>query len=246
MSTKPKIQDILPLFETLQNAPYAPAAFSTSFGAEDMVLTDLIAKHAPWIEIFTLDTGRLPEETYRLMQETLNRYSLPIKIYFPEDLAVEHYVQAHGPNAFYESQALRKACCHMRKVEPLRRALQGKRAWLTGMRQAQSPSRQSLAVHQWDEIHALHKFNPLAAWHNDEVWDYIRQFEVPYNRLHDQGYPSIGCAPCTRAISPDQDIRAGRWWWEGADTKECGLHIVDGELIRVKLAAAPKASEQME
>ena len=245
MSAETKIQNVLLLFGELRNAPYAPAAFATSFGAEDMVLTDLIAKHAPWMEIFSLDTGRLPEETYRLMQETLNRYSLPIKIYFPEDLAVEHYVQAYGPNAFYESQALRKACCHMRKVEPLRRALQGKKAWLTGMRREQALSRQDLAVREWDATHELPKFNPLADWHHEEVWDYIRDFEVPYNRLHDQGYPSIGCAPCTRAIAPGQDIRAGRWWWENPDTRECGLHVVDGKLIRTRPATPQKTSGQI-
>lgn len=242
MSTETKIQDVLLLFGELRNAPYAPAAFATSFGAEDMVLTDLIAKHAPWMEIFTLDTGRLPEETYRLMQETRERYHLPIQVYFPEHGAVERYVREHGPNAFYESQKLRKSCCHMRKVEPLQRALRGKGAWLTGMRREQALSRQDLAVREWDATHELPKFNPLADWHHAEVWDYIRDFELPYNRLHDQGYPSIGCAPCTRAISPGQDIRAGRWWWESPDTRECGLHVVDGKVIRIKPAASQKTS----
>jgi len=242
MSAETKIQDVLLLFGKLRNAPYTPAAFATSFGAEDMVLTDLVAKHAPWMEIFTLDTGRLPEETYRLMQETRERYHLPIQVYLPEHGTVERYVREHGPNAFYESQELRKTCCHMRKVEPLQRALRDKGAWVTGMRREQALSRQDLAVREWDATHELPKFNPLADWHHEEVWDYIRHFEVPYNRLHDQGYPSIGCAPCTRAIAPGQDIRAGRWWWENPDTRECGLHVVDGKLIRIKPAAPQKTS----
>ena len=242
MSAETRIQDVLLLFGELRNAPYAPAAFATSFGAEDMILTDLIAKHAPWMEIFTLDTGRLPEETYRVMQETRERYHLPIQVYFPEHGTVERYVREHGPNAFYESQELRKTCCHMRKVEPLQRALRGKGAWVTGMRREQALSRQDLAVREWDATHELPKFNPLADWRHAEVWDYIRDFELPYNRLHDQGYPSIGCAPCTRAISPGQDIRAGRWWWESPDTRECGLHVVDGKVIRIKSAASQKTS----
>lgn len=245
MSAETRIQDVLLLFGELRNAPYAPAAFATSFGAEDMVLTDLIAKHAPWMEIFTLDTGRLPEETYRLMQETRERYHLPIQVYFPEHGTVERYVREHGPNAFYESQELRKSCCHMRKVEPLQRALRGKGAWVTGMRREQALSRQDLAIREWDATHELPKFNPLADWHHEEVWDYIRDFEVPYNRLHDQGYPSIGCAPCTRAISPSQDIRAGRWWWENPDTRECGLHVVGDKLIRARPATPQKTSGQI-
>ena len=232
MSLGTKIQDVLSLFGELRNAPYAPAAFATSFGAEDMVLTDLIAKHAPWIEIFTLDTGRLPEETYRLMQETRGHYHYPIHVYFPEYGTVEHYIREHGPNAFYESPELRKTCCYMRKVEPLQRALRGKGAWVTGMRREQALSRQDLAVREWDAAHELPKFNPMADWYGEEVWDYIHRYEVPYNPLHDQGYPSIGCAPCTRSISPGQDIRAGRWWWETPDTRECGLHVVDGKLMR--------------
>uniref|UniRef100_E6QJ65 Adenosine 5'-phosphosulfate reductase n=1 Tax=mine drainage metagenome TaxID=410659 RepID=E6QJ65_9ZZZZ len=245
MNVNLKIQDVRLLFTEMRDAPYAPAAFASSFGAEDMVLTDLIAKHAPWIEIFTLDTGRLPEETYQLMQETMKRYPVSMKMFFPEDLALEHYVQEHGPNAFYESQELRKTCCHIRKVEPLRRALQGKKAWVTGMRREQAISRQDLSVREWDGVHELHKFNPLADWHGEEVWDYIRRFEVPYNRLHDQGYPSIGCAPCTRAVAPGQDIRAGRWWWENPDTRECGLHVVDGKVIRARSATPQKTPGQI-
>jgi phosphoadenosine phosphosulfate reductase len=225
MSEESGIGKVLRLFDELQEEPYAPVAFATSFSAEDMVLTDLIARHAPWIETFTIDTGRLPEETYRLMQETRQRYAFPIRVFFPEHHAVERYVREHGPNGFYESAELRRTCCHIRKVEPLRRALQGKASWMTGMRREQALSRQDLAVREWDEAHDLHKINPLADWHGEEVWDYLRRFEVPHNPLHDQGYPSIGCAPCTRAVNPGEDIRAGRWWWEtDALGRECGLH----------------------
>lgn len=204
---------------------HAPAALASSLGAEDMVLTDLICKHAPQIGIFTLDTGRLPEETYRLIQLVRSRYGRDVEVYFPRAEAVQQYVARHGPNAFYESVELRKACCHMRKVEPLQRALKGKKAWVTGLRRQQSAARKDLALSEWDEEHGLRKFNPLADWTRDEVWSYIRHFDVPYNVLHDKGYASIGCAPCTRAISAGEDERDGRWWWEQESAKECGLHV---------------------
>ncbi|MFP5344182.1 MAG: phosphoadenylyl-sulfate reductase [Gammaproteobacteria bacterium] len=204
---------------------HAPAALASSLGAEDMVLADVICKHAPAIEIFTLDTGRLPEEAYRLIQLIRSRYGRALTIYFPRAEAVQQYVAQHGPNAFYESVELRKACCHMRKVEPLQRALQGKKAWITGLRRQQSAARKDLALSEWDEEHGLRKFNPLADWTRDEVWRYIRHFDVPYNVLHDKGYASIGCAPCTRAITAGEDERAGRWWWEQESAKECGLHV---------------------
>lgn len=206
---------------------YVPAGFASSLGAEDMVLTDLIAKHAPSIEIFTLDTGRLPEETYALMQQMRQRYDLTLHSYAPDTQALEKFVREHGPNAFYESVALRKACCHVRKVEPLRRALAGKKAWITGMRHQQSVARKDVPASEWDAEHTLQKFNPLIEWKHRDVWDYIRAFNVPYNALHDKGYPSIGCAPCTRAVAVGEDIRAGRWWWEHEDAsaKECGLHV---------------------
>jgi phosphoadenosine phosphosulfate reductase len=204
---------------------HSPAAFANSFGAEDMVITDLICRHAADIEIFTLDTGRLPAETYALMQETMRRYDRHIIPYFPEHQPVERYLRDHGPNAFYESVELRKVCCHIRKVEPLRRALLGKQAWITGLRREQAPTRTDLAVREWDAGNGLHKFNPLIEWSHRNIWDFIRHFEVPYNALHDQHYPSIGCAPCTRAITVGEDIRAGRWWWENPEGKECGLHV---------------------
>lgn len=198
--------------------------FANSFGAEDMVLTDLIfGEHLP-IEIFSLDTGRLPAETYTLIGEVEQRYGAKLKIYFPDATAVESYVRTHGINAFYESVEMRKACCHVRKVEPLRRALAGKKAWVTGMRAAQSATRSELPVRQYDDGNGLEKYNPLADWSEQEVWAYIRIHNVPYNALHDQFYPSIGCAPCTRAIAVGEDVRAGRWWWEDPQNKECGLH----------------------
>ena len=204
---------------------YAPATFANSLGAEDMVLTDLIVKSGLPIEIFSLDTGRLPLETYDLMAAVDQHYGLKLTIYFPQSAAVENYVREHGINAFYESVALRKACCHMRKVEPLQRALAGKKAWITGMRAQQAATRDGLAVQAYDDGNGLEKFNPLAEWSEKEVWTYIKQKGVPYNALHDKFYTSIGCAPCTRAISLGEDVRSGRWWWETPESKECGLHV---------------------
>ena len=204
--------------------------FANSFGAEDMVLTDIILNHQANgdkldIEIFSLDTGRLPVETYDLMAAVESRYNTKLKVFFPKADAVEAYVNSHGINAFYESIELRKACCHMRKVEPLQRALKGKKAWITGMRAEQSATRVNLPLREFDNSNQLEKFNPLSDWTEKEVWAYIRLHEVPYNKLHDQFYPSIGCAPCTRAVAMGEDIRAGRWWWEDPASKECGLHV---------------------
>ena len=199
--------------------------FANSFGAEDMVLTDIIMREKLAIEIFSLDTGRLPAETYTLMAEAENTYNTKLKVYFPKHEVVEAYVQTKGINAFYESIDLRKACCHMRKVEPLQRALSGKQAWITGMRAEQATTRANLPVQEFDEGNRLEKFNPLSDWTEQEVWAYIRLHEVPYNKLHDAFYPSIGCAPCTRAVAMGEDVRAGRWWWEDPTSKECGLHV---------------------
>lgn len=204
---------------------YAPVIFANSLGAEDMVLTDLINKYQPDIEMFSLDTGRLPPETYDLMQEVRARYNVPLKIFFPAASRIEEYVAQNGVNGFYDSVELRKSCCHIRKVEPLRRALSGKRAWITGMRREQAPTRGVLQVSVFDADNGLQKFNPLLDWSNADVWEYLKQYEVPYNKLHDRFYPSIGCAPCTRAITPGEDIRSGRWWWEDTQNKECGLHV---------------------
>lgn len=214
----------LELLSSIAN-DFAPATFANSLGAEDMVLTDLIARHQLPISIFSLDTGRLPSETYSLLAAAEQHYGLRFELFFPQREAVESYVRAHGINAFYSSIALRKTCCFARKVEPLSRALAGKAAWITGLRAEQAATRHALAINEYDDTHGLAKFNPLAAWSEKEVWAYIHLNKVPYNALHEQFYPSIGCAPCTRAISLGEDIRAGRWWWEAADSKECGLHI---------------------
>jgi phosphoadenosine phosphosulfate reductase len=206
---------------------FAPAAFASSFGAEDMMLTHLIVNEFPGIEIFTLDTGRLPKETLELMHRTQAKYDIALAIYRPHAPSVEAYVKQHGLNAFYEGVDLRKACCGIRKVEPLGRALQGKKAWLTGLRREQSASRNQLGEQEFDADHNLTKFNPLIDWSHEDVWAFIHANDVPYNALHDRGYPSIGCDPCTRAVKPGEDARAGRWWWESAQSgqQECGLHV---------------------
>lgn len=203
---------------------HAPAVFASSFGAEDMVLFDVIARRQLPIDVFTLDTGRLPEETHALIDHVRAHYDLPVLVYAPDALAIEDYVLTHGANAFYASLDLRERCCALRKSAPLARALAGKRAWITGLRRAQSVTRRDIAVEEFDERHRLAKFNPLADWSRDEVWAYIRAEAVPYNALHDRGYASIGCAPCTRAVKPGEHERAGRWWWEEATKRECGLH----------------------
>ena len=204
---------------------FAPVCFASSLGAEDMVLTDLIAKHGLDIEIFSLDTGRLPQETYELMQAVSERYTTPLKVYFPDNALVENYVARNGVNGFYGSVESRKACCFVRKVEPLRRALNGRGAWVTGLRRDQAVTRGNLEISSFDADFGLQKFNPLLEWSHKDVWAYIRQNDVAYNKLHDQFYPSLGCAPCTRSVTPGEDIRAGRWWWENPDSKECGLHV---------------------
>jgi phosphoadenosine phosphosulfate reductase len=223
---------------TLQRiaSEFTPAVFASSLAAEDMVLTDLILKAGLPIGIFSLETGRLHKETLAMVDRVKDTYGYEIALFRPQSEAVDAYVAQHGLNAFYDSVELRKQCCHIRKVEPLGRALQGKKAWITGQRRAQSSTRAELAVQEDDTAHGLQKFNPLADWSEQDVWDYIHSNKVPYNPLHDQGYPSIGCEPCSRAIQPGEDVRAGRWWWENPDSKECGLHLVDGKLIRIKKA----------
>lgn len=218
-----KINSALELLR--QASELQPAVFSTSFGAEDMVLLDLIRSGTLPISIFTLDTGRLPEETYQLMQQVDERYGRCVATYHPEAAALHALVAQQGVNGFYESVDKRKACCAVRKTEPLARALAGKNAWVTGLRAAQSVTRASLAAREWDGSHRLTKFNPLHDWSETDVWDYLRARDVPTNALHARGYPSIGCAPCTRAITVGEDVRAGRWWWELPETKECGLHL---------------------
>jgi phosphoadenosine phosphosulfate reductase len=216
---------------------FSPVVFANSLGAEDMVLTDLIGKHRLNIAMFSLDTGRLPQQTYDLMQQVRERYALSLQVYFPDAAQVEAYVVQHGTNGFYDSVDNRKECCRIRKVEPLKRALAGNKAWITGMRREQAASRGNLQVSSFDDDNALQKLNPLLEWSHDEVWEYIRLNDVPYNRLHDQFYPSIGCAPCTRAISVGEDIRAGRWWWEHPEGKECGLHVSKAMPLKFTQAA---------
>jgi phosphoadenosine phosphosulfate reductase len=217
---------------------FSPAVFASSLAAEDMVLTDLILKAKLPIGIFSLETGRLHPETLAVLDAVKDKYGYEVALFRPQQDAVDSYVAQNGLNAFYDSIEMRRECCRIRKVEPLGRALAGNKAWVTGQRRAQSTTRAELAVEENDEAHGMTKFNPLADWSEQDVWDYIRANDVPYNALHDQGYPSIGCAPCTRAIEPGEDVRAGRWWWENPDSKECGLHMVDGKLIRIKSVAA--------
>ncbi len=219
-------------------ADFTPAVFASSLAAEDMVLTDLILRAKLPIRIFTLETGRLHKETLGMLDRVREQYGYEIAQYKPDPAAVETYVSTNGLNAFYDSVEMRKECCRIRKVEPLNRALAGNKAWLTGQRRAQSTTRAELAVQEDDPAHGMQKFNPLADWSEADVWNYIRSNGVPYNPLHDKGYPSIGCEPCTRAIQPGEDIRAGRWWWENPESKECGLHVVDGKLVRIKSVQA--------
>jgi phosphoadenosine phosphosulfate reductase len=217
---------------------FSPAVFASSLAAEDMVLTDMILKAGLPISIFSLETGRLHKETLEVLDKVKAHYDYEIALYRPQPELVEEYVGKNGLNAFYDSVDMRKECCRVRKVEPLGRALAGKQAWITGQRRAQSTTRAELAVQEDDTAHGMAKFNPLADWSEQDVWEYIRTNGVPYNALHERGYPSIGCEPCTRAIQPGEDVRAGRWWWENPESKECGLHLVDGKLIRIKSVAA--------
>jgi phosphoadenosine phosphosulfate reductase len=206
-------------------ADFGNVAFASSLGAEDMVLTDAILTTGLPIAIFTLDTGRLPRETLDLLDRIRHRYAHEIEVYRPDAAEVAGYVAEFGLNAFYQSVDLRQRCCHIRKVKPLARALAGRDAWLTGLRRAQAVTRADLPPREFDATHGLIKFNPLADWSEQQVWAYIHERKVPYNALHDRGYPSIGCEPCTRAIRPGEDIRAGRWWWESSESKECGIHV---------------------
>jgi phosphoadenosine phosphosulfate reductase len=199
-------------------------ALASSLAAEDQVLTGILISLDPAAHIFTLDTGRLPQETYNVMQATMERYHFKYEVLFPEYEAVEKMVSEKGPNLFYASLENRHLCCQIRKVEPLRRRLAKLDAWICGLRRDQSVTRSAVNKIEWDEANGLVKINPLADWNNGEVWQYIRKHNVPYNALHDQGYTSIGCAPCARAVKPGEDVRAGRWWWEKPEHKECGLH----------------------
>lgn len=198
--------------------------FSTSFSFEDQVITHDILHNSIPVKIFTLDTGRLFAETFSVWSSTNSRYQTNIKAYYPDQSAIEVFVEATGPNSFYESVDNRKSCCHIRKVEPLKRALAGNAVWITGLRAEHSSARQDLPSVEWDAVNQVIKYHPILRWTTEQVRDYIDQYNIPYNPLHDRGFVSIGCAPCTRAIKAGEDFRAGRWWWEDNSKKECGLH----------------------
>jgi phosphoadenosine phosphosulfate reductase len=200
------------------------AVFSTSFSTEDQVITHLIAQQQLPVTVFTLDTGRLFPETYSVWSRTLEFYGIGITAYYPDTNAIETFVQEKGPNAFYESIELRQNCCRIRKVEPLKRALAGKKLWITGLRREHSPERKNLNVLEWDAAKRILKYHPLLEWTTAAVKDFVNKNAIPYNPLHDKGFVSIGCAPCTRAAREGEDLRAGRWWWEDTSKKECGLH----------------------
>lgn len=207
--------------------------FSSSFSYEDQVITHEILHNNLDISIFTLDTGRLFAETYSVWNSTNQKYSTHIKAFYPKHDLLESYVVEKGPNAFYESVENRKECCYIRKVEPLKRALKGNAVWITGLRAEHSPDRHELPIIEWDESNQIIKYHPLLHWSTEEVRKYINENDIPYNPLHDKGFVSIGCAPCTRAIKPGEDFRAGRWWWEDQSKKECGLHVHTQQLLKV-------------
>lgn len=207
------------------------AVFSTSFGIEDQVVSHLIFANKLPIRVFTLDTGRQFKETYDTWSRTLDRYRQPIAVFTPDTTALQEMVTTKGPNAFYESVENRKQCCHIRKIEPLSRALRGQQLWITGIRAEQSANRNNMTKFEWDDAHGLFKFHPLFDWTMAELRDYVGRHNIPYNPLHDQGFVSIGCAPCTRAIALGEDFRAGRWWWEDSTKKECGLHEVRQDAV---------------
>lgn len=204
---------------------------ASSLGLEDQLLTHYSMQVNKNARIFVLDTGRLNQETYDVMQKTRTKYNLNYEVYYPETHAVESLISKKGPNSFYESVENRKECCAIRKTEPLNRVLATVDAWITGLRKAQAITRADMALFEQDSQHNCIKINPLIKWSYSDVFEEIKRLNVPYNTLHDQGYPSVGCAPCTRAIKPGEDIRAGRWWWETPESKECGLHIVDGKIV---------------
>lgn len=201
------------------------AVFSTSFGIEDQVITHLLGDIDNKVDIFTLETGRLFPETYYVWNRTLEKYKQPIKAYYPDTSAVEQLVTSKGPSSFYESVENRKECCFIRKIEPLQRAIKGYKVWITGIRAEQSANREDMDFIEWDEINQIIKIHPIFSWTLTDVEDFLKVNHVPYNPLHDKGFPSIGCQPCTRAIRPGDDFRAGRWWWEDKSKKECGLHV---------------------
>ena len=198
--------------------------FATSMGAEDQVILDMISRLKLNVDIFTLDTGRLFNETYELIAKSEEHYGIKIKLYSPDASELEDMVAADGVNLFRKSTEMRKLCCRIRKLSPLKRALKGYRSWICGLRSEQSPTRADFLSMEWDDTHSMSKISPIINWSEKDVWDYIREHNVPYNPLHDKGFLSIGCACCTRAVKDGEDVRAGRWWWEKPEHKECGLH----------------------
>ena len=217
--------------EVLRILPAGRVVLASSLSVEDQVLTHLLCAVHARPRIFTLDTGRLFPETYETMERTMQRYGFRYEVLAPDTRELEEMVRMHGPNLFYQSVESRKLCCSVRKINPLRRVLSTADAWICGLRREQSVTRRSVDKIEWDEAFGLCKINPLIDWTQQQVWDYIRKNDVPYNALHDQGYPSIGCLPCTRGIEPGEDVRAGRWWWENPEHKECGLHVKDGRIV---------------
>ena len=213
------------LLQTFMSQYGARLALSSSLSIEDQTLTDMMLRIDPQANIFTLDTGRLFPETYELIDRTNEHYKVKLKVYCPQTEALQQFVATEGINPFYESIEKRHACCEVRKLEPLRRAFRDLDVWVCGLRSAQSVTRSDMRLIEWDERHGLLKINPLIHWTEEQVWDYIKENRVPYNRLHDKGFPSIGCEPCTRAVRRIDDVRAGRWWWESPDHRECGLHV---------------------
>jgi phosphoadenosine phosphosulfate reductase len=203
---------------------YGKVVYANSLGAEAMVLTDIIWTHVPQIDIFSIDTGRLHEETYDLLEKLERRYKKRLRIVYPETQRIEKLISVQGVNGFYHSIEARQSCCATRKIEPFKRAISGYSAWVTGVRREQSAARALGQPIEWDASYNLHKVSPLLEWTEEQVWQYIRARQIPYNSLHDKQFPSIGCAPCTRAILPGEDQRAGRWWWEQSESRECGLH----------------------
>lgn len=216
---------IVDSLNTLAREAPGQVVFSSSFSWEDQLITHFIFSNNIPIEVFTLDTGRMFPETYYTWNQTLEKYGKKITAYYPDATVLQSFVAEKGPNSFYESVENRKQCCHIRKVEPLKRALKGKKIWVTGIRAEHSANRDHMPQVEWDEGNEVIKFHPLLHWTTKQVTDAIKEFEIPYNPLHDKGFVSIGCAPCTRAVRPGEDFRAGRWWWEDSTKKECGLHI---------------------
>jgi len=204
---------------------------ASSLGLEDQLLTHVLCELIDQPNIFVLDTGRLNQETYDVMQQTMTRYKFQYQVYFPQANAVQELLKTKGPNSFYDSIENRKECCSIRKVEPLTRALEGYNAWITGLRKVQVVTRTDIELFEYDQTHDMVKVNPLFDWSFDDVFTTIKHESIPYNMLHDHGYPSIGCQPCTRAVKKGDDLRSGRWWWETPEQKECGLHVVDGKLV---------------